>query len=55
MPAGDRQRTSFPEMVETLRAGWKAQTRAYQMVRSGGASMSIKTVELTFFSFGGPD
>src|SRR5882724_9853021 len=25
MPAGDRQRTWFPEMVETLRARWKAQ------------------------------
>jgi len=25
MPAGDRQRTWFPEMVETLRAGWRAQ------------------------------
>ena len=25
MPAGDRQRTWFPEMVETLRAGWRVQ------------------------------
>ena len=25
MPAGDRQRTWFPEIVETLRAGWRAQ------------------------------
>ncbi|HYT58201.1 MAG TPA: hypothetical protein VEQ38_26150 [Verrucomicrobiae bacterium] len=25
MPAGDRQRTWFPEMVETLRAEWGAQ------------------------------
>jgi len=25
MPSGDRQRTWFPEMVETLRAGWRAQ------------------------------
>ena len=25
MPAGDRQRTWFPEMVETLRAEWKPQ------------------------------
>jgi len=24
MPAGDRQRTWFPAMVETLRAGWRA-------------------------------
>jgi hypothetical protein len=25
MPSGDRQRTWFPEMVEMLRAGWRAQ------------------------------
>jgi len=25
MPAGDRQRTWFPEMVEALRAEWRAE------------------------------
>jgi hypothetical protein len=41
MPSGDRQRTSFPEVVETLRAAWRAQSQVV-----GEALEKVPRVEL---------
>ncbi|MBI3781952.1 MAG: hypothetical protein HY270_00975 [Deltaproteobacteria bacterium] len=32
MPAGDRQRTWFPEMVEVLRAEWRAEMSSGDLI-----------------------